>query len=140
MRFSEKPLAFVLVYNVSHFQGTPTTLESQFRLTYSMLLNIMRVESLRYVAKLPPTPTRPVLVHFCLPLLHVHGRVEDMMKRSFAEQDSMRQAGDREQQMKDLQKNLLAMEQLDCAICGPDIEQYFASCASIASMKREMQV
>ncbi len=28
-------------------QGQPTTLESQFRLTYSMLLNLMRVETLR---------------------------------------------------------------------------------------------
>ena len=62
------------------------------------------------------------------------------MKRSFAEQDSMRQAGDREQQMKDLQKNLDAMKRLDCAICSADIDQYFASCASITRMKREMQV
>jgi len=28
-------------------QGTPTSLESQFRLTYSMLLNLLRVDSLR---------------------------------------------------------------------------------------------
>ena len=39
------------------FQGKPTLLESQFRLTYSMILNLLRVEQIR---------------------------VEDMMKRSFS--------------------------------------------------------
>ena len=29
--------------------GQATTLQSQFRLTYSMLLNLMRVETLRYI-------------------------------------------------------------------------------------------
>ena len=62
------------------------------------------------------------------------------MKRSFAEEDSMRQAGDREQQMRDIQKNLSMMEKLNCPICVDDIEQYFASCASITRMKRDMQV
>jgi len=38
--------------------GQPTKLESKFRLTYSMILNLLRVEELR---------------------------VEDMMKRSFSE-------------------------------------------------------
>merc|ERR1719474_1546169 len=48
-------------------QGKPTRLESKFRLTYSMILNLLRVEQLR---------------------------VEDMMKRSFAELDTQKkQAG-----------------------------------------------
>ena len=38
--------------------GKPTLLQSQFRLTYSMILNLLRVEQLR---------------------------IEDMMKRSFSE-------------------------------------------------------
>jgi len=44
-------------------QGRPTRLESKFRLTYSMILNLLRVEQLR---------------------------VEDMMKRSFAELDTQK--------------------------------------------------
>ena len=51
----------------SMMQGKPTRLESKFRLTYSMILNLLRVEQLR---------------------------VEDMMKRSFAEMDTQKkQAG-----------------------------------------------
>jgi len=51
----------------SMMQGKPTRLESKFRLTYSMILNLLRVEQLR---------------------------VEDMMKRSFAELDTQKkQAG-----------------------------------------------
>lgn len=40
------------------FQGKPSQLQSQFRLTYTMILNLLRVDALR---------------------------VEDMMKRSFSE-------------------------------------------------------
>ena len=51
-------------------QGKSTRLESKFRLTYSMILNLLRVEQLR---------------------------VEDMMKRSFAELDTQKQqAGHKE--------------------------------------------
>ena len=45
-------------------QGKSTRLESKFRLTYSMILNLLRVEQMR---------------------------VEDMMKRSFAEPDTQKQ-------------------------------------------------
>ncbi len=45
--------------------GKPTVLASKFRLTYNMILNLLRVEQLR---------------------------VEDMMKRSFAEWGSQRHA------------------------------------------------
>ena len=34
-------------YDLLCMQGHPTTLQSQFRLTYSMMLNLMRVETLR---------------------------------------------------------------------------------------------
>ena len=36
--------------------GQATTLQSQFRLTYSMLLNLMRVETLRYCTYLQHAP------------------------------------------------------------------------------------
>eukprot|EP00124_Ichthyophonus_hoferi_P005192 Ihof_evm1s695 gene=Ihof_evmTU1s695 len=45
--------------------GTPTRLESQFRLTYNMILNLLRVEAFK---------------------------VEDMMKRSFSEYATMKEA------------------------------------------------
>ena len=47
--------------------GKPFKLESQFRLTYSMILNLLRVEQLR---------------------------VEDMMKRSFSEFHNQRKKGE----------------------------------------------
>lgn len=37
-------------HNLLCMQGHPNTLQSQFRLTYSMMLNLMRVETLRYVS------------------------------------------------------------------------------------------
>lgn len=48
----------VNVWCFSLCQGKPTVLQSQFRLTYSMILNLLRVEALR---------------------------VTDMMRRSFSE-------------------------------------------------------
>lgn len=58
--------------------GTPTKLQSQFRLTYNMILNLLRVEALR---------------------------VEEMIKRSFSENASQRLLPD--QQKKVVEVSLL---------------------------------
>ena len=52
--------------------GLPTRLESQFRLTYSMILNLLRVQQLR---------------------------VEDMMKRSFCEFHNQKDVAKRQQML-----------------------------------------
>jgi antiviral helicase SKI2 len=65
-------------------QGRPTRLESKFRLTYSMILNLLRVEQLR---------------------------VEDMMKRSFSEIDNQKKQGDYKDRIKRLKKELESLPQ-----------------------------
>jgi antiviral helicase SKI2 len=52
--------------------GTPTKLQSQFRLTYNMILNLLRVEALR---------------------------VEEMIKRSFSENASQRLLPDQQKKV-----------------------------------------
>lgn len=92
--------------------GIPTTLESQFRLTYSMLLNIMRVETLR---------------------------VEDVMKRSFGELDSMKHEVDRKQKLESLQQSASSLETLTCPECYHDIDQYYQSCVQLNILKKKIQ-
>jgi len=60
-------------------QGKATRLQSKFRLTYSMILNLLRVEQLR---------------------------VEDMMKRSFAELDTQKQQAGHKERAEQLRKEL----------------------------------
>eukprot|EP00088_Acartia_fossae_P019600 TRINITY_DN2144_c0_g2_i3.p1 TRINITY_DN2144_c0_g2~~TRINITY_DN2144_c0_g2_i3.p1 ORF type:complete len:1086 (-),score=228.13 TRINITY_DN2144_c0_g2_i3:272-3529(-) len=74
------------VYDMSELhgmmQGKPMKLESKFRLTYSMILNLLRVEELR---------------------------VEDMMKRSFAELGTQKQQAGYKDRAKKLQAELQNM-------------------------------
>ncbi len=74
------------VYEISELhgmmQGRPMPLESQFRLTYSMILNLLRVEQLR---------------------------VEDMMKRSFTEIKNQKRQSDHKEQVKKLKVQLAAL-------------------------------
>jgi antiviral helicase SKI2 len=55
--------------------GTPGKLSSQFRLTYNMILNLLRVEALR---------------------------VEEMIKRSFSENASQRLLPEQQKQVKEV--------------------------------------
>lgn len=57
-RLGSTGLSLGLTDFLTCFQGKPSQLQSQFRLTYTMILNLLRVDALR---------------------------VEDMMKRSFSE-------------------------------------------------------
>ncbi|CAB3410787.1 unnamed protein product [Caenorhabditis bovis] len=72
--------------------GSALRLESKFRVTYSMLLNLLRVEQLR---------------------------IEDMLKRSFVESDSLRESRDRKKLLKDAQKMLDEMSTTECSVCVP---------------------
>lgn len=59
--------------------GTPAKLQSQFRLTYNMILNLLRVEALR---------------------------VEEMIKRSFSENASQRLLPDQQKAVAEVSNNV----------------------------------
>ena len=103
--------------------GAATRLQSQFRLTYNMILNLLRVEALK---------------------------VEEMIKRSFSENASQLLLPDQQKQVvavcrhyanepnvdsdiHDFQseKALDLLPKLDCEVCMPDIEGYYQSIADI---------
>lgn len=68
--------------------GQPTKLTSQFRLTYNMILNLLRVEALR---------------------------VEEMIKRSFSENASQRLLPDQQKLVTEGEKELLNLPHLDAS-------------------------
>ncbi|KHN73004.1 Helicase SKI2W [Toxocara canis] len=84
--------------------GKPMKLESRFRVTYSMLLNLLRVE---------------------------HLRIEDMLQRSFVESASLRQALTRKATLNKVETALSSMRPLECDVCcisnetHSSIEDYF---------------
>ncbi|XP_060045479.1 superkiller complex protein 2 isoform X1 [Erinaceus europaeus] len=79
--------------------GKPSQLQSQFRLTYSMILNLLRVDALR---------------------------VEDMMKRSFSEFPSRKDSKVHEQTLTDLTKRLGALEEPDMTGQLADLAEYYS--------------
>ncbi|KAH9503400.1 Helicase SKI2W [Bulinus truncatus] len=78
--------------------GKPTNLESRFRLSYLMILQLLRVEQLQ---------------------------VQDMMKRSFSTFTDKKEASEMLEQIKSQLSNLT---KLDCFLCNLDIEAYYNSC------------
>jgi antiviral helicase SKI2 len=66
-----------ILHQSTVFQGQATPLESRFRVTYSMLLNLLRVEQLR---------------------------IEDMLQRSYVESAALRQGGVRKMRLKEVSK------------------------------------
>ncbi|XP_078502024.1 superkiller complex protein 2 [Lissotriton helveticus] len=80
--------------------GKPTHLQSQFRLTYTMILNLLRVEALR---------------------------VEDMMKRSFSEFHTRKDSKLHEHRISALTKVLSSMEEVECVGQLCDLERYFTA-------------
>ncbi|XP_010928932.1 DExH-box ATP-dependent RNA helicase DExH11 isoform X2 [Elaeis guineensis] len=87
--------------------GKPTRLESQFRLTYTMILHLLRVEQLK---------------------------VEDMLKRSFAEFHAQKNLPEKERLL--LQKLRQTTKSIECIKGEPAIEEYYAM-ASEAESHRE---
>ncbi|CAD6198058.1 unnamed protein product [Caenorhabditis auriculariae] len=74
--------------------GAALRLESKFRVTYSMLLNLLRVEQLR---------------------------IEDMLQRSYAESGSLREAREKRKNLEKLEQELRSMPPIDCATCEPTL-------------------
>ncbi|XP_054834074.1 SKI2 subunit of superkiller complex protein isoform X2 [Eublepharis macularius] len=78
--------------------GKPTQLQSQFRLTYTMILNLLRVEALR---------------------------VEDMMKRSFSEFHARKDSKVYEHRIAQLSCTLSKMEAADTSGQLSDLQEYY---------------
>jgi antiviral helicase SKI2 len=92
--------------------GTPTKLQSQFRLTYNMILNLLRVEALK---------------------------VEDMIKRSFSENVSQKLLPEQEKQLGESTKTLKAFKGLNCNICNADIHEYYDISAKVMILTHELR-
>ncbi|KAI8930243.1 NUC185 domain-containing protein [Entophlyctis helioformis] len=84
--------------------GTPTKLASQFRVTYNMILNLLRVEAIK---------------------------VEDMIKRSFSENVNQKALPDQLERHTESAKVLESLKRVDCTICNADIYQYYEICARV---------
>jgi antiviral helicase SKI2 len=76
--------------------GEPTKLRSQFRLTYNMILNLLRVEALK---------------------------IEEMIKRSFSENATQALLPEHEKQVKVSEADLAKIKRAPCDICDVDLEE-----------------
>jgi antiviral helicase SKI2 len=81
--------------------GQPTKLQSQFRLTYNMILNLLRVEALK---------------------------VEEMIKRSFSENASQRLLPDQEKKVKEVEKLLSSLPDMPDKERAEDLNLYYDMC------------
>ena len=102
------PLPDVLKNLIS---GQALRLESKFRVTYSMILNLLRVEQLK---------------------------IEDMLQRSYVESDSLRESKDKQKMLKELKKSLEEMKLVECETCTPNsqLRDYHDALANYV-LKRE---
>ncbi|KAJ6520244.1 ATP-dependent RNA helicase [Mycena sanguinolenta] len=91
--------------------GTPGKLSSQFRLTYNMILNLLRVEALK---------------------------VEEMIKRSFSENASQRLLPDQQKEVMESEKTLSSLAKLSCDVCQPDINEFYDDSFAIVSLNQRL--
>lgn len=93
--------------------GRPTKLESQFRLTYNMILNLLRVEALK---------------------------VEEMIKRSFSENSTQRLLPDTKRLVDENEQKKNSLRLLDCTICGPDLDRFYDVSGEVVQLNRTMML
>ena len=86
--------------------GDPTKLRSQFRLTYNMILNLLRVEALK---------------------------IEEMIKRSFSENATQALLPEQEKQIKLSESDLAKIKREPCDICNVDLEACHAAAMAYQS-------
>ncbi|CAL1538051.1 unnamed protein product [Lymnaea stagnalis] len=89
--------------------GKPTPLESRFRLTYSMILQLMRVEQLK---------------------------VHDMMKRSFSEFHTKKTVA---KSLEHVKTQLEDVREIHCFLCNIDLAQYHSDCVEYYRLQEYMQ-
>ena len=86
--------------------GNPTKLRSQFRLTYNMILNLLRVEALK---------------------------IEEMIKRSFSENATQALLPEQEKKVKVSESNLANYKREHCDTCDIDVEMCHAAATAYQS-------
>jgi antiviral helicase SKI2 len=107
--------------------GTPARLSSQFRLTYNMILNLLRVEALR---------------------------VEEMIKRSFSENASQRLLPEQQKKVVEVrinrtyrlpfmtsfqsEKKLSTLQKLSCEVCLQDIDELYEISSDILTLNQKL--
>uniref|UniRef100_A0A670ZRN5 SKI2 subunit of superkiller complex n=1 Tax=Pseudonaja textilis TaxID=8673 RepID=A0A670ZRN5_PSETE len=92
--------------------GKPTRLQSQFRLTYTMILNLLRVEALR---------------------------VEDMMRRSFSEFHTRKDSKVYEHRIAQLSSILANMEMPDTSRQLGDLQEYYSVVRELQEIRERIQ-
>jgi antiviral helicase SKI2 len=93
--------------------GDPTKLRSQFRLTYNMILNLLRVEALK---------------------------IEEMIKRSFSENATQALLPQHEKQVELSQANLDKIKRETCKICDHDLEACHEAAISFERLTKELHM
>ncbi|KAH9178867.1 antiviral helicase [Lactarius sanguifluus] len=91
--------------------GKAGKLASQFRLTYNMILNLLRVETLK---------------------------VERMIKRSFSENASQQLLPDQQKDIHENEKSLSSLPKLECDVCLGDINICYDSSAAIVKLNQQL--
>ncbi|KAF9575729.1 hypothetical protein EC968_001919 [Mortierella alpina] len=99
--------------------GKATKLLSQFRLTYNMILNLLRVEALR---------------------------VEEMIKRSFSENSAQKAMPEKEKLFAeaslltahDSAKSMESLKKLNCFICNKDIEDFYNYSSKMIAINHQL--
>ncbi|KAF2500286.1 antiviral helicase [Lophium mytilinum] len=91
--------------------GDPTKLRSQFRLTYNMILNLLRVEALK---------------------------IEEMIKRSFSENATQALLPEHEKKVKLSEADLAKIKREPCDICDVDLEQVHRACMNYQRLTTEL--
>ena len=91
--------------------GDPTKLRSQFRLTYNMILNLLRVEALK---------------------------IEEMIKRSFSENATQALLPEQEKQVKLSEADLAKIKRETCDICDIDLEVTHAAAQAYKNATRDL--
>ncbi|KAG0710204.1 Helicase SKI2W [Chionoecetes opilio] len=90
--------------------GKPSKLESKFKITYSMMLRILRVESMT---------------------------VEDIMKRSFSEAVQMANQSKYQKELEQIEARLASEPEFSCLICK-DIKEYYAIARDYTKQRRHV--
>ncbi|KAJ1992918.1 Antiviral helicase ski2 [Dimargaris cristalligena] len=91
--------------------GPATKLQSQFRLTYPMILNLLRVETLK---------------------------VEEMIKRSFSENTNQKSLPEAEQELLRNESQLAKVGQADCVICQDSLKAFHATQLQLDDTRRRL--
>ncbi len=93
--------------------GDPTKLRSQFRLTYNMILNLLRVEALK---------------------------IEEMIKRSFSENAAQALLPEHEKAVKLSEVDLAKLKREPCSVCDVDLERCHDACVTWQRLTVDLHV